>query len=1039
MYVDQDDPKRPRMRNRARARGASAFLVTLVLATPLLPAPHSLASAATLAVTEGDQARTTVSEVVNQRFPNGERGGLGYKVTHDVLAPMSPEDTFPSVRIDPAEHPNAFDGQWADRGFNAAWIAPKGKFQYTPDAYTIEGGYFDNAIAPINSTNTGGAPLAPGDSVDIAVNQLPADNPLTWDTDRGETDGELEWEVATQSQTVSATYGEVSNAMDVVFVRADLVARRGDFDARDASVRLPPLVVDLPRIYGPGTRGSIAVSQFAPYLHYIRGIEATVLPQSGKAVIAAQARGYIPEAVERTLSGGTRIREWHIPLNILITLSSQTGPLDVQTFTDMSTSGRVWTFDESGRRRLDVPAGGQVLTSAVMAPQVTEPQEGAEYPAPSAAASTSGTLMDDIEAAASIDHTLTEQKTIRIGKRSFDLTIDPDIDGQGILGIRNFDHLRPPRGFFDTSVVPYVTVNGELIKLDRSRLIDLRVIPFDWTLAIGFGSRNDGTPFDDTSSVTERWGRINHTAAAVEAVYDLGDDRYAFLSARSHLEVESDGEAVAARLIVRSFNDEPANVSAVQYMELAEPGPITYDGQVMTTEFTGPGKVLATPSARIVSGATGGSRITIVRAGAPLASQPAADPRVSIDGKPIGVYVTSDVGSTDGSYGTVLVSWLNEMAPQPEFEVPPIGEACISPPVVDDQESDEEGELDVTRAWFDFDGANLHSTIEVARLDEGVIGSPATFRSSWRFEHIGWGVQAARDVAGVWSYRFGLHSSAGSPWGPIGSVPVTGELAYGSPGYIRMSFPTDAALTSSGFLDGEMLRDTGATSFDVNGVQDRAPQGASDVAYGRGADYVIAPCAQKSDSSTTSTSFTAHSQDAGQYSDVALLEARVVDSNGNAIAGREVTFELAGAGSSRTFSATTDGAGVATVTPTVTEVPGSYQLTVRLTADDAYDASADSTTFVVTKEDSATTLSVDGKGKNRALTARLGDPDADAGIAGRTIDFYVDGNLIGSATTDAEGRATLQAPPGHRGGSHDFEARFSGDDYYFASSDRRGT
>jgi hypothetical protein len=81
------------------------------------------------------------------------------------------------------------------------------------------------------------------------------------------------------------------------------------------------------------------------------------------------------------------------------------------------------------------------------------------------------------------------------------------------------------------------------------------------------------------------------------------------------------------------------------------------------------------------------------------------------------------------------------------------------------------------------------------------------------------------------------------------------------------------------------------------------------------------------------------------------------------------------------------------------------------------------------------TLSVEGQGINRILEARLfAFDDPASGIAGRTVDFYADGEAIGSAITDDEGVAALVAPPRYRGGPHTFEARFEGDDEYMSAS-----
>jgi hypothetical protein len=91
---------------------------------------------------------------------------------------------------------------------------------------------------------------------------------------------------------------------------------------------------------------------------------------------------------------------------------------------------------------------------------------------------------------------------------------------------------------------------------------------------------------------------------------------------------------------------------------------------------------------------------------------------------------------------------------------------------------------------------------------------------------------------------------------------------------------------------------------------------------------------------------------------------------------------------------------------------------------------------VVDKEDGATELSVQGEGSSKTLRAHLSDLDtATNGISQRTIDFYSDTQLIGSAETDPDGVATLAVPAGHRGSNRTYEAVFEGDDFYLGSSD----
>jgi outer membrane protein assembly factor BamB len=195
---------------------------------------------------------------------------------------------------------------------------------------------------------------------------------------------------------------------------------------------------------------------------------------------------------------------------------------------------------------------------------------------------------------------------------------------------------------------------------------------------------------------------------------------------------------------------------------------------------------------------------------------------------------------------------------------------------------------------------------------------------------------------------------------------------------------------------------------------------------------------QSPEPETTTVTFTDSSAESGQYSDETLFEAHLNGRDGAPLGGQELSFELTGAESSRSFTATTDENGVASVTPRLEEAPGPYQLTVRYVGDDDRVGSADTSTYIVDKEDTDLELTVEGAGNKRTVIARLTDRDTSTdGIAGRTVEFYADGDLIGSAITGDDGVATLKPPSRYRGGKHDFEARFTGDDHYRSSSGHR--
>lgn len=1006
--------------------GAPVTLLALVMS--LFPA---IAQGAEPLSEAPAKVRTSLTEVGSHRFSDGAPGGLGYKVSTEVLEPIAPDEFLPTVRVDAEQHPEAFDGQWADNGFHAAWVAPHGEYQFLPDAYTVESGYLDTYV------DSAAAPMAPGDSFDMAVKQLPFDTPLTWDRERGDTDGELDWDIATKVHRIRGTYGSASSEAEILFVRADLVARGGDFDARDGSVQLPPLVIDLPQIYGPEVRGSASTAQFAPYLHYIRGLEGQVLPQSGKAVFTGTTRGYIPEAKQYVMPGGTTIREWHIPLDLIIMMTGPDGSVGARSALGMPAAGKVTTVDGTLTTSLNVPAGRTVIAGPGLRPQITA-QEGDSTPGAiiasaaeaggattGAAEAGGGSLLEDIRATAPIDSTLAQPAQMTLGKDSFDVTIDPNLYGSGTLGLTAARHVRSDQPFFSAAAVPSVEVDGRVIPLDAARLVELRAVPqFDY-IRIGFTGRSDGQALlDPTSYLRARQGRIHLPGVNIEAVYDLGDGLYAFFTGYADQGAGGAGDSFGTLLQIRSLSGAAHHLAGNHYLETSHSGPFTYDGAPVTNEFSGVSRALIGPGVTISGGASGGSSITVKDGSASLSVDPTPDPAVSLEGKRLGVYLSSTAGVTSDYYISSLASSLRDTDVAPVYAPPTIGETCAPAPVVDDAESDASATLDVRRAWFDFDGNDIYATIEVARLDETSLGSPATYRASWRRDHIGFGMQAARDVAGAWSFQLGLHPSAGSAWSRIEDI--VGEVVYGAPGYIRMKAPGSAELSGSGFLSGDMFRDTGAISSDVNGIVDRAPSGTPEFAFGRGGDWTVGPCPG---SQVPSFLEVLNLPLEVQHSDDLIVRARLSDASGP-VGQQAVTLVFDG----QERTVVTSEEGIAESSFTATGAPGQYPVTVTFGGSGDHLASQASVTASVLHEDSALTLVAGGTGINRRLTASLTDADTPAaGLAGRTIEFFSEGEFLGSAVTDDSGTAVFDAPPGLRGGPQPFEARFEGDAFYLGS------
>lgn len=184
---------------------------------------------------------------------------------------------------------------------------------------------------------------------------------------------------------------------------------------------------------------------------------------------------------------------------------------------------------------------------------------------------------------------------------------------------------------------------------------------------------------------------------------------------------------------------------------------------------------------------------------------------------------------------------------------------------------------------------------------------------------------------------------------------------------------------------------------------------------------------------TSTVSFTDRSDEAGQYSDQALIEVKATDETGAPIEGAAVDFAMIG--TDKAWSATTDRDGLASKTIELTDAPGDYQITARYEGSEDRLGHANMTSFTIEKEDSSLALEVIGRGSRRQLSAELTDADTSStGIADRLIEFFAGSEKIGESRTGNNGRAAIDIPARYQGGHNNFEARFAGDDYYKPSS-----
>lgn len=243
-------------------------------------------------------------------------------------------------------------------------------------------------------------------------------------------------------------------------------------------------------------------------------------------------------------------------------------------------------------------------------------------------------------------------------------------------------------------------------------------------------------------------------------------------------------------------------------------------------------------------------------------------------------------------------------------------------------------------------------------------------------------------------------------------------LAWDRLGAVRT--PDNAAIVSDAILRG--AKDLGPTGYDAYFGHGRVDALAT--------IELIEPVAV---AQPTTVSVADSSARGGQFGDDATIAAELLDDGGAPIEGAELAFALTGENDTIQWTATTEADGVASATKRLEAAPGAYDLTVAYAGEDgAFEASDTLVGFVIEKEETATTLEVTGKGRNRVMTAMLAE---DGGpLAGREIVFYADGVEIARGTTDEHGFTSEPAPNPYRGGHFLFEARYTGNENFAGSS-----
>lgn len=178
---------------------------------------------------------------------------------------------------------------------------------------------------------------------------------------------------------------------------------------------------------------------------------------------------------------------------------------------------------------------------------------------------------------------------------------------------------------------------------------------------------------------------------------------------------------------------------------------------------------------------------------------------------------------------------------------------------------------------------------------------------------------------------------------------------------------------------------------------------------------------------------------AGKIGDTKNLSATLKrKSDSAALTLKTLTFKVNG---TSVGTANTDANGKATLSYKIDESlgTGAQSITVEYAGGDFYNASSGTATLTVSKADSAVSVaSVSPRyiGDTKSLTATLTRKSDKLALSGRTLTFKIDGTSIGSAITDANGKATLsyKIDESFGLGAHSLTVEFSGDANYNSSA-----
>jgi autotransporter family porin len=162
------------------------------------------------------------------------------------------------------------------------------------------------------------------------------------------------------------------------------------------------------------------------------------------------------------------------------------------------------------------------------------------------------------------------------------------------------------------------------------------------------------------------------------------------------------------------------------------------------------------------------------------------------------------------------------------------------------------------------------------------------------------------------------------------------------------------------------------------------------------------------------------------------LTATLTDSDGNPVSGASVQFSVNG---TIIGSVNTDTNGIATLPYIITQTNGTYTILANYFGNNTYAASNNTNNLTVNKTPTTIIVTpVSGyKGKTVNLTATLTDSDGNP-VNGASLQFSINGTIIGSVNTNTNGIATLPYTITQNGGYYNIDTLFAGDNVYNSST-----